>query len=240
MKRHSKPHHYQGIMIELAGPDGCGKTTNLFALRQLFEAIDIPVMTTREPGGTPLAERIRDLVLHHADVEEPMQSVTELLLFGAARVQHLLEKVYPALNEGVVVISDRFAMSTRAYQGHGRGRLSEVEKLESLTHPGFSPDYIVYFDIPFELCLERARARNSTPVTGDRFEDADLELKRRIYEGFKIEINSLSARYPNRVVIIDATKSLEEIRVALKEFVDHVVKAHNLIKESSPQADLGF
>jgi dTMP kinase len=239
----TKPNCFPGIFIEISGVDGSGKTTNAPVLQKLFEELDIPVMTTREPGGTPLAEQVRNLVLHHNDPSENLHALTELMLFGAARAQHLTEKIYPALNEGIVVICDRFAMSTRAYQGHGRGMLSAAEKMETLVHPAFSPDYVLYFDIPFEMSLERARARNGVAVTGDRFEDADLELKKRIYNGFVQEINSLDVRQPGRVVRIDATKSLDEIRMQLKVFVEVVTKTIAAgYQKPTPQAslDLGF
>jgi dTMP kinase len=239
MNKSTKPNAFPGVMIEIAGCDGAGKTSNVPVLQRAFEELDVPVMTTREPGGTPLAEQVRNLVLHHQDSSEMMHSLTELMLFGAARAQHLTEKIYPALNEGIVVICDRFAMSTRAYQGHGRGMISAVEKMETLVHPAFSPDYVLFFDLPFEVSLERARLRNGAPVTGDRFEDATLELKKRIHAGFVHEINSLETRHPGRVVRIDATKSMEDIAVQLKVFTAFVAKMAGRLAPST-QATLEF
>jgi dTMP kinase len=241
MNKTTKPNSFPGVFITIEGPDGCGKSTNTPVLQKLFEELDVPVMTTREPGGTTLAENIRNIVLHHDDAAEPLHPRTELMLFGSARAQHLTEKVFPALSEGIVVICDRFALSSRAYQGHGRGLVSAAEKMEEIVHPGFQPDYVLYFSISFELSLERARSRNGVAVTGDRFEDADLELKKRIFNGFVQEMNSLDMRQPGRVITIDATQSLDDIKVQLKIFAEFVAKTIALgYQKPSGQATLEF
>jgi dTMP kinase len=239
MTKAKKPNTFPGVFITCEGPDGSGKTTNVPVLQKFFDELNVAVITTREPGGTKLAENLRNIVLHHSDESEPLHPITELMLFGAARAQHLTEKVYPALSEGIVVICDRFALSSRAYQGHGRGQVAAAERMEEVVHPGFQPDYVLYFDIPFELSIERARSRNGVAVTGDRFEDADLDLKKRIYEGYVQEMNSLDIRHPGRVIRIDATKSLDEIHVQLKSFAEHVVKTMKL-GAHQPQGSFGF
>ena len=154
-----------GLFITLEGPEGAGKSTNREYLAERLRAAGIEVVLTREPGGTPLAERIREVLL--APVEELMNPDTELLLVFAARAQHLAEVIRPALARGAVVLCDRFTDSTYAYQGGGRGMdLGKMEALEAWVHPHLQPDLTFLFDVPLAV----ARARLDATRELDKFE----------------------------------------------------------------------
>jgi len=144
-----------GLFITLEGPEGAGKSTNREYLAERLRAAGIEVVLTREPGGTPLAERIREVLL--APVDEVMNPDTELLLVFAARAQHLAEVIRPALARGAVVLCDRFTDSTYAYQGGGRGlSLERIAALESFVQGDLRPDLTLIFDLPVEIGLARA------------------------------------------------------------------------------------
>jgi len=154
-----------GLFITLEGPEGAGKSTNREYLAERLRAAGIEVVLTREPGGTPLAERIREVLL--APVDEVMNPDTELLLVFAARAQHLAEVIRPALARGAVVLCDRFTDSTYAYQGGGRGlSLERIAALETFVQGDLRPDLTLIFDLPVEVGLARASARGRL----DRFE----------------------------------------------------------------------
>lgn len=154
-----------GLFITLEGPEGAGKSTNREYLAERLRAAGIEVVLTREPGGTPLAERIREVLL--APIEEVMNPDTELLLVFAARAQHLAEVIRPALARGAVVLCDRFTDSTYAYQGGGRGlSLERIAALETFVQGDLRPDLTLVFDLPVEIGLARASARGRL----DRFE----------------------------------------------------------------------
>lgn len=225
-----KTQPYNGVFIELAGPDGCGKTTNARVLTKHFRDQGADVIITREPGGTPLAEELRSIVLSYQEVNgEKMHGLTEMMIFGAARAQHLAEKIIPALQAGKVVICDRFALSTRAYQGHGRGLLSAALQMEKTIHPNLSPDYVLNFQLPFEMSLERGRVRNQAANYGDRFEDADLEFKQKVYDGFGYEIETLKMRDPLGVIDVDATQTLADIDIYLLGVAVKIIRDRSLV-----------
>jgi len=144
----------RGVFISLEGPDGAGKTTTADYIEQLLSEVGYVVIRTREPGGTELSEMIRKLLL-----SEEMCSKTELLLFAASRAEHLERKIKPAIEEGKIILCDRFADSSFAYQGYGRGLLEDVKLLEEYVLNGFEPDYTIFFDIPLEVSLERLAFR---------------------------------------------------------------------------------
>ena len=149
-----------GLFITLEGPEGAGKSTNREYLAQRLRDHGLDVVLTREPGGTPLAESIRELLLAPAD--EPMNSDAELLLVFAARAQHLAQVIRPALERGAVVLCDRFTDATYAYQGGGRGLSTQrIEQLESFVQGEMGPDLTLVFDLPVEVGLSRAAARGS-------------------------------------------------------------------------------
>jgi dTMP kinase len=200
--------------ISIEGVEGVGKTTNLKFIQDFFSDNGIPLYCTREPGGTPLAEEIRNLLLHRID--EKIDQMAELLLMFAARTQHVTEVIKPALERGEWVLCDRFTDSSFAYQGGGRGiPMATIAGLESLALDGFKPDYTIILDLPVDLGLERAQTRSEK----DRFEQEDLAFFERVRTVFhaRAKIN------PDRYCIIDTTPSLEEVQRELHRVLSEYV-----------------
>lgn len=192
-----------GLFIAIEGSEGAKKTTQRERIRQWFEDRAFTVVLTREPGGTPLAEQIRDLLLSPRD--EVVDVSTELLLFFAARAQHVNTVIKPAMERGEIVICDRFVDSTYAYQCWGRGfPYSRVESLEMFTLGSFKPDCTLWFDLPPELGMERVIARGAPK---DRFEGEEGAFFRRVWEGYKARAEMA----PERYMRVDATKSIPEV-----------------------------
>lgn len=204
-----------GLFITFEGPEGAGKSTNLKVFSQaLFDAGCSPLLT-REPGGTPVAERIREVLL--SEHEEIMDADAELLLMFAARAQHLNTLIKPALAAGRVVISDRFTDATYAYQGGGRGIDPErIAALESWVQGSLRPDLVVVFDVPVELGMARARARSEL----DRFEQEQSAF----FEAVRSTYLQRAAAHPQRYRLIDASGTLEQVRLAMQPVVDEVLE----------------
>ncbi|MDC0237356.1 dTMP kinase [Gammaproteobacteria bacterium] len=198
----------QGRFITLEGIEGVGKTTNIEFLRGLLEQKGIDVLVTREPGGTPLAEEVRDVLLKARD--ESMDAITESLLVFAARTQHVSTVIQPALNEGRWVLCDRYTDATYAYQGGGRGvALETLERLAEFAQGSLWPDLTIYLDAPVDKAL--ARIANRQP---DRFETEDSEFFARVRARYLAIEES-----EERVVLIDATQSIEEVRLRLVDAI---------------------
>jgi len=193
----------RGRFITLEGGEGTGKTSNLLALTRRLQERGIEHVVTREPGGTPLAEDIRALLLQHH--EEKMCELTELLLIFAARAQHLNRVIQPALEAGKWVVSDRFTDATYAYQGGGRGlNQHTIASLEALVQGDLRPDLTVIVDLSPPVGLERARKRASL----DRFEQEKLEFFDRVRASYR----QRAVAEPGRCVLIDASRTLEEVQ----------------------------
>jgi len=190
--------------ITVEGIDGAGKSSHLEFLASAIRARGVEVVLTREPGGTPLGEKLRNLVLH-----EPMDGVTEALVMFAARREHLVQVIEPALGRGAWVLSDRFSDATFAYQCGGRGLDRAVFRaLESLVHPARQPDATFLFDLAPEIALERQRAQSRTP---DKFEREAGEFFRRVRDAYVERARAA----PARIRVIDASGSLEDVRARL-------------------------
>lgn len=190
------------MFLTFEGIEGSGKTTQL---RRLAERIPNAV-ATKEPGGTPSADRIRAILL---DPDSHLDRVAELFLFAASRRQHVMEVIKPGLARGVVVLCDRFTDSTLAYQGFGRLLdLDQLRTLNAWATDSLTPDLTLLFDLPEEVGLSRARSRNAavTPHEG-RFEAEDLRFHRRVREGYL----SLALAEPDRFVTINADGSADEV-----------------------------
>ncbi len=185
--------------ITIEGIDGAGKSTHLAAIAQRLQAGGAKVCATREPGGTPLAEDLREMVLNR-----PMDPLTEALLVFAARRDHVVHVIQPALTRGEVVLADRFADASFAYQGGGRGvPLAQLNALESWACNGLQPDLTIWFDLePAEAAMRRARAREA-----DRFEAEDLAFFERVRAGYAAR----AAEQPARFARLDAGRSLDEV-----------------------------
>lgn len=195
-----------GLFITLEGPEGAGKSTNRDYLAERLRAEGIEVVLTREPGGTPLAERIREVLL--ASGEEQMNPDTELLLVFAARAQHLTEVIRPALARGAVVICDRFTDSTYAYQGGGRGlSLERIATLETFVQGDLRPDLTLLFDLPVEVGMARASVRGRL----DRFELEGQEFFDAVRSGFLTRANAELTRYH----LLDAAQPLTQVQHAI-------------------------
>lgn len=207
-----------GLFITLEGPEGAGKSTNRDYLAERLRAQGIEVLLTREPGGTPLAERIRELLLTPSD-DEAMAADTELLLVFAARAQHLARVIRPALARGCVVLCDRFTDATYAYQGGGRG-LSEarIATLEDFVQGGLRPDLTLIFDLPIEVGLARAAARGRL----DRFEQEGREF----FDAVRATYLRRAAEHPQRYRIVDAAQSLSQVQHALDALLPELLELH--------------
>ncbi|MCC9879691.1 dTMP kinase, partial [Streptococcus agalactiae] len=172
----------KGLMISFEGPDGAGKTTVLEAVLPLLrEKLSQDILTTREPGGVTISEEIRHIIL---DVKHTqMDKKTELLLYMAARRQHLVEKVLPALEEGKIVLMDRFIDSSVAYQGSGRGLdKSHIKWLNDYATDSHKPDLTLYFDVPSEVGLERIQKSVQREV--NRLDLEQLDMHQRVRQGY--------------------------------------------------------
>lgn len=199
-----------GLFITLEGPEGAGKSTNRDYLAELLGATGREVVLTREPGGTPLAERIREILL--APAAEPMAVDTELLLMFAARAQHLAQVIRPALARGALVLCDRFVDATYAYQGGGRGvPVERIATLEAFVLGDLQPDLTLVFDLPVEIGLGRAARRGAL----DRFE----QEQRAFFEAVRQTYLDRAQAVPARYRLIDASRSLAEVQADLRALV---------------------
>nr|WP_298172759.1 dTMP kinase [uncultured Pseudomonas sp.] len=204
-----------GLFITLEGPEGAGKSTNRDYLATRLGELGIEVLLTREPGGTPLAERIRELLLAPSD--EPMAADTELLLVFAARAQHLAQVIRPALARGCVVLCDRFTDATYAYQGGGRGlSQARIATLENFVQGELRPDLTLVFDLPVEIGLARAAARGQL----DRFE----REARSFFEAVRQTYLQRAAAEPQRYRIVDAAQPLEQVQQALNGLLPRIAE----------------
>jgi len=201
----------RGKFITIEGGEGVGKSTNIAYVKSLLEEKGIDCIVTREPGGTPLAEEIREVLLKHR--EERVVSETELLLMFAARAQHLYQLILPAINEGKWVISDRFTDATYAYQSGGRGVPAEqVALLEKFVQKDFRPSITLLLDAPVEVGMTRARERGKL----DRFEEERSAFFNKVRKNY---LERAKAE-PGRFKIIDATQSLEQVQSNIRQVLD--------------------
>lgn len=200
----------RGKFITLEGIDGAGKSTHLAYIRQLIEARGVSVIETREPGGTPLGEALRELLL-----TRDMHADTELMLMFAARAEHLRMRILPALERGEWVLCDRFSDASFAYQGGGRGvDRARLSALERWVQDDFQPDLTLLFDIDPELAL----ARREHARAADRFEAEALEFFTRVRAAYL----DRAREFPQRFRVIDASASMEVIRAELARIVENV------------------
>ncbi|SER23948.1 dTMP kinase [Streptococcus gallolyticus] len=192
-----------GIIISFEGPDGAGKTTVLKQLLPVLQEKGYDIVTTREPGGVEIAERIRDVILDVNHVA--MDSKTELLLYMAARRQHYVEKVLPALEAGKVVLIDRFIDSSIAYQGAGRGLDKDIiTRLNDFATDGRNPDLTLYFDVESEIGLARIAKNAEREV--NRLDLEKLDMHKRVREGYLA-----LTEQEKRIVTIDASRELADV-----------------------------
>ena len=204
-----------GKFITVEGVEGVGKTTNIAFIKQWLDQQGIEHITTREPGGTPLAEGIRELLLSRR--EETVNENTELLMMFAARAQHLAEVILPALNRGRWVLCDRFTDATYAYQGGGRGvAMEKIALLENLVQGDLRPDMTLLLDIPVFQGLERARNRSEP----DRFEQEKLKFFEKVRNCYLSRAKSVPQQYR----LIDASQSLENVQIDIQRVLAEFVR----------------
>lgn len=204
----------RGLFIVLEGGEGVGKTTNMAFIQSYLKQHGVAFTHSREPGGTEIAEKIRELVLHKHD--ENMSELTELLLIFAARAQHLQNVIEPTLAQGKWLLCDRFTDATYAYQGYGRSlSLDVIGQLENLVQKSLRPDCTIILDAPVEVGHARACARAEL----DRMESEDLSFHQRVRDGYLKRATEQADRY----AVIDANKSLESVQEQLKQVLDDLI-----------------
>jgi dTMP kinase len=221
----------RGRFITLEGPEGAGKTTQAARLTATLRDRGVSVVSTREPGGTQLGERIRALLLAPANVgEAPVDPLVDALLFNAARRQLVAEVIEPALAVGTTVVCARFGDSTRAYQGYGGGvPITELARLEAVATGGLRPDRTILLDVPVEIGLAR-----KAPDDRTRFETAfDLSFHQRVRNGFM----AMAAAEPARFVVIDATGDPDEIARRIVRAVDPLLAANERSNRSASEPE---
>ena len=206
----------KGLFITVEGVEGAGKSTNIRVNEEFLSEWKLDYILTREPGGTLIAEEIRELLLKHH--EEKMDATTELLLIFAARAQHLSTKIRQTLAEGTWVLCDRFTDATYAYQGAGRGLdVKLISQLERLVQDNLRPDLTVIFDLDPSVGLERARQRGQL----DRIESQKLEFFQRVREGYQ----NIASREGDRCLLIDASQTRETVRQSLRAALENRMQA---------------
>ena len=199
--------------ITFEGIDGCGKSTQLRMLASELRLRGQEVVATREPGGTPLGTRVRQLVL---DAEEQVDPLAELLLYAADRAQHVRTLVSPALESGHIVLSDRYADATVAYQGAGRGFPDGIiTELVALATGGLMPDLTLIFDLPVDESQRRAHRRTSKGYKADRLDAEDAAFHTRVRDSYQ----RIAAAEPERVRVIDAAGSVQETQAQVMRIV---------------------
>lgn len=205
---------YPGKFISIEGIEGTGKSTVLKAIKEYFVVNKIDHLITREPGGTPIAEAIRNVLLSH--YEEKMCSETELLLYFAGRAQHLAVHVLPALEQGKIVISDRYVDASYAYQGGGRGiALEKIDALVSVLPGNLKPNMTLLFDAPVEVGMQRMSRRGEK----DRIEIEKIEFFERVRKTYLVR----AKKYPEQFRIIDATQSIKTVSDKAISFIQELL-----------------
>ena len=200
------------MFITLEGPEGSGKTTAVKAAVEKLVALGYEVVQTREPGGTPISEQIRNVILDKSNTT--MDSRTEALLYAASRRQHLVEKVWPAIKEGKIVICDRYLDSSLAYQGGARGLgVDNILSINSFATEGTFPDLTLLFDLDPKIGLERISKNANREV--NRLDLEKLDFHNKVRQTFL----ELAKRYPDRYVVIDASKDREEVAQATMDAI---------------------
>jgi dTMP kinase len=200
-----------GRFITFEGIDGAGKSTHIGFVTDLLKDAGKTVVSTREPGGTKLGEKLRDLLLH-----EKMDLETEALLMFASRREHIAQVIDPALARGDWVLSDRFTDASFAYQGGGRGlAVEKLGRLEQWVHPHLQPDLTLLFDVPLEVARERLDATRHL----DKFESEEAAF----FERCRNEYLRRATEDPGRIVVIDSTRTIDEVRIALRAALEKLL-----------------
>lgn len=204
----------KGLFITIEGTDGAGKSTQIELLTEYLSKKGRDVLVTREPGGTPIGEKIREIILDTENSE--MSDITEAMLYAASRAQHVNEKIKPALLEGKIVICDRFVDSSIAYQSSARGISRElIEDINKYAVCGITPDITLYFDITPEEGIKRKKNMHKL----DRIEKEKEDFHKRVYDGYQ----NLLKLYPERIKRVDASKSISDVHKQVIEYINKIL-----------------
>jgi len=218
------------LFVTFEGPEGSGKTTQLRALHQHLLSQGRPVYVTREPGGTRIGGLVRDILLNPDHTE--MQRATEILLFSAARAQLVGQEIRPRLQRGEIVLSDRYADSTLAYQGYGLGL--DLETLRTITRfatGGMLPDLTFYLDVPADVGLARKRGQDA--AQWNRMEQRPLEYHQRVRAGYM----EMAQADPRRWRILDTTQPFDQVQADIRVEVDRLLNSQNCTAEHAENAE---
>ncbi len=212
----------RGLFVTIEGPEGAGKSTQANLLKERLQPL-VPLLHTREPGGTPIGERIRSILLDEAARE--MAAQTEMLLFAAARAQFVREVVEPALAAGQLVLSERYVDASLAYQGHARGLgIDVVRKVNAVASGGLMPDLTILLDIDPEVGLARVRhaaGKGGRPGHGDRLEQEDVAFHIRVREGFRL----LAREEATRFRVVDGSRDPRTVHEEILDAVERFLRA---------------
>lgn len=217
----------RGLFISFEGLDGCGKTTQLVRLARRLRGLGYRVVETVEPGGTPIGEQIRQILLDVSNAG--MAPMTEALLYFASRVQNLEECIRPALGRGEIVLADRYTDSTIAYQGYGRQLgAGTIEQLHQIACGGLQPDLTLWLDLPLEAALARLSRRNAgwegTAASQTRMDTQPVEFYQRVQEGYR----ALASKYPHRIQRVDATGDPATVEERVWQAVARLLRSHRV------------
>lgn len=210
----------KGTFVTFEGIEGSGKSTQIVLLANHLQARGMRVALTREPGGTPIGDEVRKILLDPANTA--LDPAAELLLYAASRAQHLHEVILPALAEGKIVLCDRFSDATLAYQGYGRGLDPEmIRALDRIVTAGMRPDLTILFDIGAAAGIARAHGRNASRglAAEARFENEEIAFHERVREGYL----ALAREEPTRIRLVDASPSVEDVQKKVRMIVDEVL-----------------
>ena len=205
----------RGVFISLEGIEGCGKSTQARILSDYVSELGYRVTLTREPGGTPIAEKIREMLLDRKN--ESMTSITELFLYLASRAQHVEQIIMPSLHEGKIVICERFSDATYVYQGFARGLdLQIIENLTQIATSGLEPDLTIVLDLEVEEGLLRAeKLKNHL----DRLESQSADFHNKVRNGYL----TIACKHPERVKVVDAKGSIEDVHFRIRQHINHIL-----------------
>lgn len=217
---------YPGYFITLEGGEGCGKTSQITYLRKMFEANKLPHIFTREPGGTPIGEQIRDVV--HDKKNTDMHPRTETLLYQAARAQIVEQLIRPQLDAGRIVVADRYFDSTIAYQGYGRNQnVEEMRWLINYATGGLIPDLTILMNVDVEVGLSRKGKTDEW----NRMDNQTLDFHQRVHAGY----SEMVQREPNRWVVVDANQSYESVSKELRRVIEEKLVFNGLLEGNNGQ-----
>lgn len=204
-----------GKLIVFEGPDGSGKTTILKKINERLKDSGHPIMLVREPGGTSISEKIREIIIDNDN--EEMDAKTECLLFAASRAQLVEEKIRPALEEGKIVLCDRFVLSSLLYQGIGRALgVEEVKKINNFATGGIKPDLTIFFNIDYKTALIRKRSN----FTADRLESEDFDFHKKIFDAYL----DLAKKYKDDIKQVDASQSIKQVSNDVLELIESLLE----------------